>query len=68
MEKGFNEKADVLKKEIHSLKGEMKQEEESKESTLSKIVDGVGKAATFFLPGIVPKAAGLAASFFSRFF
>lgn len=68
MEEGFKGRADQMKREIDNLKGEMKVEEESKRSTFSRVVDGVGTAAALFLPGIIPKIAGFAASFFSRFF
>lgn len=68
LEKGFNNRADVLEKEIQRLRGEIKHEEQSKQSTLSKIVDGVGTAASLFLPGIIPKTVGFFASLFSRFF
>ncbi|KAK3513840.1 hypothetical protein QTP70_028843 [Hemibagrus guttatus] len=67
LEEGFKERADLMNGEIQNLRGEMKAEDESKRSTLSKVVDGVGMAASLFLPGIIPKAAGYAASFFSRF-
>ncbi|MGL5621569.1 hypothetical protein [Cetobacterium sp.] len=68
LEKEFAEKADQMNKEIESLKEEMTSEDESNRSTLSKIVDGVGIAASLFLPGIIPKAAGFAASYLSRLF
>ncbi|XP_034170571.2 guanylate-binding protein 1 isoform X2 [Pangasianodon hypophthalmus] len=67
LDEGFEERAELMNKEIQSLKGEIKNEDESKRSTLSKVVDGVGTAATLFLPGIIPKLAGFAASLFSRF-
>ncbi|KAF4076580.1 hypothetical protein AMELA_G00216810 [Ameiurus melas] len=67
MEAGFKERAAQMNKEIESLKGEMKNDDESKRSTLSQVVDGVGFAASLFLPGIIPKAAGFVASYLSRF-
>ncbi|GAA6099342.1 guanylate-binding protein 1 isoform X1, partial [Tachysurus ichikawai] len=68
LEEGFKESADQMNREIESLKGEMKTEDESKRSTLSKVVDTLGTAATLFLPGIIPKVAGISASFLSRLF
>ncbi|KAK2868502.1 hypothetical protein Q7C36_000373 [Tachysurus vachellii] len=68
LEEGFEDRADRMNREIESLKGEMKTEDESKRSTLSTVVDTLGTAATLFLPGIIPKAAGIAASFLSRLF
>ncbi|MCJ8745026.1 hypothetical protein PDJAM_G00125580 [Pangasius djambal] len=67
LDEGFKERAELMNKEIQSLKGEVKNEEETKRSTLSKVVDGVGTAACMFLPGIIPKVAGFAASYLSRF-
>ncbi|KAI5092913.1 guanylate-binding protein 1 [Silurus meridionalis] len=67
LEKEFAERADQMNKEIESLKEEMKSEDESNRSTLSKIVDGVGIAASLFLPGFIPKAAGFGISFLSRY-
>lgn len=68
MEGGFKDMAAEMNKEIENLNGEMRKDDESKRSTLSKIVDGVGMAASLFLPGIIPKAAGFAVSYLSRFF
>ncbi|GAA6103463.1 guanylate-binding protein 1 isoform X1 [Tachysurus ichikawai] len=62
LEERFKDRADLMNREIESLKGEMKTEDESKRSTLSKVVDTLGTAATLFLPGIIPKVAGIAAS------
>ncbi|XP_047018496.1 guanylate-binding protein 1 isoform X2 [Ictalurus punctatus] len=67
MEEGFKERAAQMNVEIESLKGEMKNDDESKRSTLGMVVDGVGIAASLFLPGIIPKAAGIAVSYLSRF-
>ncbi|XP_036418328.1 guanylate-binding protein 1 [Colossoma macropomum] len=68
LQHGFQEKAALMQKEIESLKHEMKKEGESERSTFSKVVDTVGTAAALFLPGIVPKAIGLGASFLSKWF
>ncbi|XP_060727505.1 guanylate-binding protein 1 isoform X2 [Tachysurus vachellii] len=68
LEEGFKDRADRMNREIESLKGEMKTEDESKRSTLSKVVDTLGTAATMFVPGIIPKAVGFVASLFSRLF
>ncbi|KAK2868498.1 hypothetical protein Q7C36_000369 [Tachysurus vachellii] len=67
LEEGFKDRADLMNSEIESLKGEMKTEDESKRSTLSKVVDTLGTAATMFLPGIIPKLAGIAASHVSKY-
>ncbi|XP_047018498.1 guanylate-binding protein 1 [Ictalurus punctatus] len=67
LEKGFKEKADMMNQQILRLRGEMNNEDQSKRSVLSKVVSSVGTAASLFLPGIIPKAAGLVTSFFSRF-
>ncbi|XP_053342690.1 guanylate-binding protein 1-like [Clarias gariepinus] len=68
LESGFKEKADAMNRQIEGLKGEMKKDNESNRSTFSKVVDGLGTAASLFLPGIIPKAVGAVASFFSRLF
>lgn len=68
LEKGFKEKADMMNQQILRLRGEMNNEDQSKRSVLSKVVSSVGTAASLFLPGIIPKAAGFAASYLSRFF
>ncbi|XP_026999054.2 guanylate-binding protein 1 isoform X2 [Tachysurus fulvidraco] len=68
LEEGFKDRADLMKKEIESLKSEMQTEDELKRSTLSTVVDTLGTAASLFLPGIIPKVAGMAASYLSRFF
>ncbi|XP_053342277.1 guanylate-binding protein 1-like [Clarias gariepinus] len=67
LEEGFEERAELMNKEIQSLKGEMEDDDKTKQTTLSKVVDAVGLAATLFLPGLIPKAAGMAASFLSRY-
>ncbi|XP_062843678.1 guanylate-binding protein 1-like [Trichomycterus rosablanca] len=67
LKQGFQERADQMNKEIKSLRDEMKKDEESKPSTLQKVVDTAGMAASLFLPGIIPKAIGLGVSFLSRF-
>ncbi|KAI4893111.1 hypothetical protein NFI96_020637 [Prochilodus magdalenae] len=66
LEQGFQEKAERMQKEIDNLKGEMKNEGETKRSTLSKVVDTVGMAAGFFLPGFASKALGFGTSLLSR--
>lgn len=68
LEEGFKEKSNQMNEEIASLKREARNEDESKQSTLSKVVDGLGTAAALFLPGFVPKVFGVAASFLSRLF
>ncbi|XP_060762065.1 guanylate-binding protein 1 isoform X2 [Neoarius graeffei] len=68
LEEGFKEKSNQMNEEIASLKREARNEDESKQSTLSKVVDGLGTAAALVLPGFVPKVVGVAASFLSRFF
>ncbi|XP_066511736.1 guanylate-binding protein 1-like [Hoplias malabaricus] len=66
LEQDFRDGADSMQKEIDRLKGEMKNNDESKRSTLSKVVDTVGTAAGFLLPGFLSKAVGFGASFLSR--
>ncbi|XP_076837095.1 guanylate-binding protein 3-like [Brachyhypopomus gauderio] len=68
LEQGFQDKANQMNKEIEALKKEMKNNDDSKRSTLSKVVDTVGTAASLFLPGIIPKVLGIGASFLSRLF
>lgn len=57
-----------MQREIDKLKDNITGEDASKRSTLSKVVDGIGTAASFVLPGFIPKAAGAALSFLSRLF
>ncbi len=54
--------------EIDSLKTDMNKQETSQPSTVSKVLDGIGTAATLFLPGFVPKLAGVGLSWFSKLF
>ncbi|KAG5855837.1 hypothetical protein ANANG_G00000840 [Anguilla anguilla] len=66
LKQGFDERAKLMQEEINSLKRE-KDENESP-SFFSNILDTVGQAATLFLPGIIPKVAGMGISAFSRLF
>ncbi|XP_699217.3 guanylate-binding protein 3 [Danio rerio] len=68
LKQGFEEEASRMQKEINSLKTDMSKQEESKPSTMRKVLDGIGTAATLFLPGFIPKAAGIGLSFLSRLF
>ncbi|MGH0188459.1 UNVERIFIED_CONTAM: hypothetical protein FKN15_029784 [Acipenser sinensis] len=66
LESGFEEKAKKLENDVRSLS--QKKEETQSQSTLSRVVETVGNAASLFLPGIAGRALGVATSLFSRFF
>lgn len=68
LKQGFEEEASRMQREINSLKTDMNKQEESKPSTMRKVLDGIGTAATLFLPGFIPKAVGVGLSFLSRLF
>ncbi|XP_067217981.1 guanylate-binding protein 1-like [Chanodichthys erythropterus] len=68
IEQGFQKEAARMQREIDSLKADMNKQETSQPSTMSKVVDGIGTAATLFLPGFIPKAAGVALSWLSKLF
>ncbi|XP_076864133.1 guanylate-binding protein 3-like [Brachyhypopomus gauderio] len=68
LEQGFQDKANQMNRQIEGLKNEMRNHDDSKRSTFSKVVENVGTAAALFLPGIIPKAFGAIASFFSSWF
>ncbi len=68
LQQGFQQEADRMQREIDSLKTDMNKQETSQPSTMSKVLDGIGTAATFFLPGFVPKLAGVGLSLFSKLF
>jgi hypothetical protein len=57
-----------MQREIDALKGAKAQDEEKKPSFMSTALDTVGTAATLFLPGILPKAAGMAGKWLSKLF
>ncbi|XP_062843309.1 guanylate-binding protein 1-like [Trichomycterus rosablanca] len=59
LKQGFQELADQINKKIKSLTDEMKKDEESKPSTLQKVVATVSMAASQFLRGIIPKAINI---------
>uniref|UniRef100_A0A0E9XSB7 Guanylate-binding protein/Atlastin C-terminal domain-containing protein n=1 Tax=Anguilla anguilla TaxID=7936 RepID=A0A0E9XSB7_ANGAN len=63
---GFEEKAQLMKDEIDSLKRE-KAENESR-SYFPDILSAMGQAAAIFLPGIIPKVAGIGVSALSSLF
>ncbi|XP_061094492.1 guanylate-binding protein 1-like [Conger conger] len=67
MKQGFDERAKLIEAEISSLKKEKVQNEKSP-SPFSVILDTVGQAASMFLPGIIPKMAGVGLSALSRLF
>ncbi|XP_057189449.1 guanylate-binding protein 1-like [Triplophysa rosa] len=64
----FQRDADRMQRDIDSLKADIIKEDASKPSTLSRVLDGIGTAATFVLPGFIPKAIGAGLSFLSRLF
>ncbi|KAK7163478.1 hypothetical protein R3I93_007515 [Phoxinus phoxinus] len=68
IKQGFREEAARMQSEIDSLKADMNKQETSQPSTMSKVLDGVGTAATFLLPGFVPKVAGIGLSWLSKLF
>nr|XP_055059162.1 guanylate-binding protein 1 [Misgurnus anguillicaudatus] len=68
MQQGFQEEASRMQREIDSLKADMRREEVSQPSVFGTVLDTVGTAATMFLPGFVPKVAGMGLSFLSKLF
>ncbi|XP_067218609.1 guanylate-binding protein 1-like isoform X5 [Chanodichthys erythropterus] len=66
IEQGFQKEAARMQSEIDSLKADMNKQETSQPSMLSQVVDGIGTAATLFLPGFIPKVAGVALSWLSK--
>ncbi|XP_077078036.1 guanylate-binding protein 3 isoform X2 [Siphateles boraxobius] len=68
LQQGFQQDAARMQSEIESLKADMNKQETSQPSTTSKILDGIGTAATLFLPGFVPKVAGFGLSLLSKLF
>ncbi|CAM4589258.1 unnamed protein product [Leuciscus chuanchicus] len=68
LQQGFQREAARMQREIDSLKAEMNEQETSQPSTVSKVMDGIGTAAAFVLPGFIPKVAGMGLSLLSRWF
>ncbi|XP_058613771.1 guanylate-binding protein 1-like [Onychostoma macrolepis] len=68
LQQGFQQEAARMQSEIDSLKTDMNKRETSQPSTVSTILDGIGTAATFFLPGFIPKLAGVGLSLLSKRF
>lgn len=68
LKQGFQRDADRMQRDINRLKADITKEDESKPSTLSRVLDGIGTAATLVLPGFIPKVIGAGLSFFSRLF
>ncbi|XP_052403553.1 guanylate-binding protein 1 isoform X2 [Carassius gibelio] len=68
LQQGFQQEAARMQREIDSLKSDMNKQETSQPSTVSKVMDGIGTAATFLLPGFIPKLAGIGLSMFSKLF
>ncbi|XP_043076971.1 guanylate-binding protein 1 [Puntigrus tetrazona] len=68
LQQGFQQEAAQMKSEIDRLKSDMNKQETSQPSTISKVLDGIGTAATLFLPGFVPKLAGFGLSLVSKLF
>ncbi len=66
LQQGFQQEAARMRSEIDSLKSDMNKQETSQPSTVSMILNGIGTAATFFLPGFVPKLAGVGLSLLSK--
>ncbi len=55
LQKGLQEQASQMQRQIDRLRSEMHKEEKSKPSTLSRIADGLGATAELILPGFVMK-------------
>ncbi|MFT7800647.1 guanylate-binding protein 1-like [Arapaima gigas] len=68
LQQGFKEKAELLQKEIDAVTQQNQKEQEESPSLFSSVLDNLGQAATFFLPGIAAKVGGIALSCVSRFF
>ncbi|KAG1934977.1 guanylate-binding protein 1 isoform X1 [Pimephales promelas] len=68
LQQGFQQDAARMQREIDSLKADMNKQETSQPSTMSKVLDGIGTAAALFLPGFIPKAAGIGLSWLSKRF
>ncbi|XP_051555404.1 guanylate-binding protein 1-like [Myxocyprinus asiaticus] len=68
LQQGFQQEADRMQREIESLKADISKDKESQPSIVSTVLDGMGTAATMFLPGFIPKAVGIGLSFLSKLF
>ncbi|XP_018972065.1 guanylate-binding protein 1-like [Cyprinus carpio] len=68
LQQDFQQEAARMQREIENLEADMNKQETSQQSTLSKVVEGIGTAATFLLPGFVPKAVGFGLSMLSKLF
>ncbi|XP_067308592.1 guanylate-binding protein 1-like [Pseudorasbora parva] len=68
LQQGFQKEAARMQSEIDSLKTDMNKQEESQPSTISQVLDGIGTAATWVLPGFIPKVAGFGLSMLSKLF
>ncbi|KAI1886337.1 hypothetical protein AGOR_G00212960 [Albula goreensis] len=66
---GFDKKARLMQDEIDSLNAQKAENQNTgSRGFLSTALDTVGTAAAMFLPGIIPKVAGMGLSLVSRFF
>ncbi|XP_059357404.1 guanylate-binding protein 1-like [Carassius carassius] len=68
LQQGFQQEAARMQREIDSLKSDMNKQETSQPSTVSRVMDGIGTAATLLLPGFIPKLAGVGLSLLSKLF
>ncbi|KAG1934981.1 guanylate-binding protein 1 isoform X5 [Pimephales promelas] len=55
LQQGFDQQASRLQRQIDCLKSEMQEEQKSKPSKVSRILDGVSATAELIVPSFVPK-------------
>ncbi|XP_077078034.1 guanylate-binding protein 2-like isoform X2 [Siphateles boraxobius] len=68
LQKGFEQQASRMQRQIDRLQLEMHEEQKSKPSKISRIVDGVSAAAELIVPSFVPKLLGRGFSAISKWF
>jgi len=54
LQQGFDQQASRLQRQIDCLKSEMQEEQKSKPSKVSRILDGVSATAELIVPSFVP--------------
>ncbi|KAK7163479.1 hypothetical protein R3I93_007515 [Phoxinus phoxinus] len=68
LQKGFEQQASRMQRQIDRLQSEMHEEQKSKPSKISRILDGVSATAELILPSFVPKLVGRGLSAISKWF
>uniref|UniRef100_A0A671K1B9 Guanylate-binding protein 1-like n=1 Tax=Sinocyclocheilus anshuiensis TaxID=1608454 RepID=A0A671K1B9_9TELE len=65
---GFQWEAARMQSEINSLKADMDKEKSSQHSILGRVLNCIGTATTWLMPGFTPKLIGVGISLLSNFF